>query len=63
MKIALSLLHSISSLSSQKVSGSEWRFMKYEWIEFTAYKSWSHLVDHVENVLQNFGEKYKITFA
>jgi transposase len=40
-----------------------WRFMKYEWIEFTAYKSWRHLVDYVENVLQNFGEKYKITFA
>jgi transposase len=40
-----------------------WRFMKYEWIEFDAYKSWRHLVDYVENVLQNFGEKYKIIFA
>lgn len=40
-----------------------WRFMKYEWIEFDAYKSWRHLVDYVENVLQNFGDKYKIIFV
>jgi transposase len=40
-----------------------WRFIKYEWIEFDAYKSWAHLVNYVENVLQNFGEKYKIIFA
>jgi transposase len=40
-----------------------WRFIKYEWIDLDAYKSWTHLVNYVENVLQNFGEKYKITFA
>jgi transposase len=40
-----------------------WRFIKYEWIEFDAYKSWTHLVNYVENVLQNFGDKYKIIFA
>src|ERR1700758_4224015 len=40
-----------------------WRFIKYEWIEFDAYKSWTHLVKYVENVLQNFGEKYKIIFG
>jgi transposase len=40
-----------------------WRFMKYEWIELDAYKSWTHLVNYVENVLQNFGDKYKIIFA
>jgi len=33
------------------------------WIEFDAYKSWTHLVNYVENVLQNFGEKYKIIFG
>ena len=32
-----------------------WRFIKYEWIELDAYKSWTHLVNYVENVLQNFG--------
>lgn len=40
-----------------------WRFIKYEWIELDAYKSWTHLVHYVENVLQNFGEKYKIIFV
>jgi len=39
-----------------------WRFIKYEWIELDAYKSWTHLVNYVENVLQNFGEKYQIIF-
>jgi transposase len=40
-----------------------WRFMKYEWIEFWAYTSWSHLVQYVDAVIQNFGDKYKIHFA
>jgi transposase len=40
-----------------------WRFIKYEWIELDAYKSWTHLVNYVENVLQNFGDKYKIIFG
>jgi len=40
-----------------------WRFIKYEWIELDAYKSWTHLVNYVESVLQNFGDKYKIIFG
>ena len=40
-----------------------WRFIKYEWIELDAYQSWTHLVNYVENVLQNFGEKYQIIFG
>jgi transposase len=40
-----------------------WRFMKYEWIDFSAYNSWSALVDYVEGVLKNFGGEYKINFA
>lgn len=40
-----------------------WRFMKYEWIEFSAYLSWQHLVEYVENVIRNYGKKYKINFA
>ena len=40
-----------------------WRFIKYEWIEFDTYKSWTHLVNYVENVLQNFGDKYRIIFG
>lgn len=39
-----------------------WRFMKYEWIDFRAYTSWKNLVEYVEDVLKNFGEKYKINF-
>ena len=40
-----------------------WRFMKYEWIEFWAYTSFAHLVQYVEEVLKNFGTKYKINFV
>ena len=40
-----------------------WRFMKYEWIEFSAYLSWQHLVEYVENVIKHYGEKYQINFA
>jgi transposase len=40
-----------------------WRFMKYEWIEINAYSSWQNLVNYVEKVLRNFGEKYVINFA
>ena len=40
-----------------------WRFMKYEWIDFSAYNSWSDLVDYVEGVIKNFGWQYKINFA
>ncbi len=40
-----------------------WRFMKYEWIEIDAYKNWRTLVNYVEKVLREFGNKYVINFA
>ncbi|MBW4639566.1 MAG: transposase [Gloeocapsa sp. UFS-A4-WI-NPMV-4B04] len=40
-----------------------WRFMKYEWIELSAYSSWQSLVDYVEKVLREFGDNYVIDFA
>jgi transposase len=40
-----------------------WRFMKYEWIELWAYKSWGHMVEYVENILKKFGIEYKINFS
>ena len=40
-----------------------WKFMKDEWIEFSAYLSWQHLEEYVENVIRNYGKKYKIDFA
>jgi transposase len=40
-----------------------WRFMKYEWIELWAYKSWANMVEYVENILKKFGIEYKINFS
>lgn len=40
-----------------------WRFMKYEWIDLSAYTSWSHLIQYVENVLNMIGTEYKIKFS
>ena len=40
-----------------------WRFIKYEWIEVSAYQSWTSLVDYVETVLREFGDNYVINFA
>jgi len=40
-----------------------WRFMKYEWIKFEAYKSWHHMVEYVETVINNFGVNYRINFV
>ena len=40
-----------------------WRFMKYEWIEVSAYRSWQSLVDYVEKVLREFGDMYVINFV
>jgi transposase len=40
-----------------------WRFIKYEWIEIGAYRSWQNLVEYVEKVLKEFGENYVINFV
>lgn len=40
-----------------------WRFIKYEWIEVSAYQSWHSLVKYVEKVLKEFGENYVINFV
>jgi transposase len=40
-----------------------WRFIKYEWIEISAYQSWQSLVQYVEKVLREFGENYVINFV
>ena len=40
-----------------------WRFIKYEWIEFSAYLSFDHLVAYVEKVIQHFGQDYRINFV
>jgi transposase len=40
-----------------------WRFIKYEWIEISAYQGWQSLVQYVEKVLKEFGEAYVINFV
>ena len=39
-----------------------WRQMKYYWLPFSAYLSFSHLVELVESILKHFGVKYKFNF-
>ncbi|MDJ0898027.1 MAG: IS630 family transposase, partial [Xenococcus sp. MO_188.B8] len=40
-----------------------WKFMKYHWIEINAYRCWNSLVEYVERVLREFGDKYIINFV
>jgi transposase len=40
-----------------------WRFMKYEWIEISAYESRSCLNLYIKKVLELFGTEYVINFA
>jgi transposase len=40
-----------------------WRFMKYQWIELDAYKSWESFVVSIEKILKEFGKNYVINFV
>jgi len=40
-----------------------WRFMKYTWLDSSAYESWERLVEEVEKILVGFGEEFVINFA
>ncbi len=40
-----------------------WRFIKYDWIPFSAYLSFENLVKEVENILTQIGSEFKINFA
>lgn len=40
-----------------------WKFIKYKWIEVTAYKDWSSLLKYLKKVLDNFGKDYVINFV
>jgi transposase len=39
-----------------------WRFMKYSWLPFSAYASFQHLYEAIEQILTGFGTEYTITF-
>lgn len=40
-----------------------WRFIKYTWLDSSAYQCWSNLVGQVESILRGFGEDYVINFV
>jgi transposase len=40
-----------------------WRFMKYEWIQWWAYKGWNYLVKYIEMVICGYGTEYEINFG
>jgi transposase len=40
-----------------------WRFMKYEWIQWWAYKGWDYLVKYIEMVICGYGTGYEINFG
>jgi len=39
-----------------------WRFIKYNWLPFSAYSSFKQLVIEVENILSKIGDQYRIQF-
>jgi len=40
-----------------------WRFMKYEWIQWWAYKGWDYLVKYIEMIICGYGNEYEINFG
>ena len=40
-----------------------WRFIKYKWLDLTAYSTFKKLNDEIQKVLEGVGSKYQITFA
>jgi transposase len=40
-----------------------WRFMKYEWVEWWAYKGWAYLVKYIEMIICGYGTEYEINFG
>ena len=40
-----------------------WKFMKYYWIEFDAYKSAKHMLNYVEKVIIGYGNDYVVNFV
>jgi transposase len=40
-----------------------WKFIKYEWVEVSAYESKKSLRNYLTKVLEGFGTEYVINFA
>ena len=39
-----------------------WKRIKYQWLDFDAYKSFQNLNDQLNLIMNNFGNKYDIKF-
>jgi transposase len=39
-----------------------WRFMKYVWIEYSAYLSWENMMKYIQKVFDGYGTYYQIDF-
>ena len=39
-----------------------WRFVKYEWLEVEAYRSWECLMENLDEIFGHIGTKYTINF-
>ena len=40
-----------------------WKHIKYHWLDFKAYSSFTNLVRHVENILRGVDSQYRINFS
>ena len=40
-----------------------WRFMKYIWIDYSAYLSWDNLHLYIQKIFDGYGENYRIGFC
>ena len=40
-----------------------WRFIKYHWLPFSAYRAEGHLVEEIEIILAEIGSVFKIHLA
>ena len=39
-----------------------WRFMKYVWIEYSAFLSWNNLMKYILKIFDGYGKSYQIDF-
>ncbi len=40
-----------------------WRFIKYHWIEMSAFQSYTNMRDYVQKILREYGTKRVIDFS
>ncbi len=40
-----------------------WRFMKYVWIDYSAYLSWNNMLLYIQKIFDGYGQKFRINFS